>query len=197
MEEARTLVAEARRAAGLSLRELARLAGVSFTTISRIEAGEMDPTLGTLDRILKAAGRKLEFTTEPSPEPRPALSDLASATTQAPSGERPDWTRLRALLDYLARHPDEIPRAITPRPRPRSRLMDALLAAIAEKLADDHALSRPGWTRTAPKMKPEWAPPATPRMRDEYRQRTPRQLLERGFLIDESSLWRDKATVGV
>ena len=59
MEEAQTLVAEARRAAGLSLRELARLAGVSFTTISRIEAAEMDPTLGTLRRILEAAGSGL------------------------------------------------------------------------------------------------------------------------------------------
>jgi hypothetical protein len=75
--------------------------------------------------------------------------------------------------------------------------MDALLAGIAEKLADDNQLPRPGWTHTAPKMRPEWTPPGTPRMRDQYRESAPRQLLERGLLIDESSLWRDRATVGV
>lgn len=197
MEEARTLVAEARHSAGLSLRELARLAGVSFTTIRRIEVGETEPTLGTLRRILEAAGCRLRIEAEHSHESRPALGDLATAMTQTPAGDRPDLTRLRAFLDYLARHPNEISRAITPRPHPASRLMDALLAGIAEKLADDNRLPRPGWTRTAPKMRPEWTPPGTPRMRDTYRQRAPRQLLERGVLIDESSLWRDRATVGV
>jgi transcriptional regulator with XRE-family HTH domain len=197
MEEAQTLVREARQAAGLSLRELARLAEVSFTTIRRIEAGETEPTLGTLRRILDAAGCRLRIAAEPSDESRPALGDLAEAMTHTPAGDRPDWTRLRAFLDYAARHPNEIARAITSRPHPTSRLMDALLAGIAEKLADDNQLPRPGWTHTAPKMRPEWTPPGTPRMRDQYRESAPRQLLERGLLIDESSLWRDRATVGV
>lgn len=196
MEEARTLVAEARHTAGLSVRELARLADVSFTTISRIESGKTDPTLGTLRRILEGAGRTLRLAAEPAPRPRRALADLASAVTRTTSGERPDWTRLRAFLDYLAMHPDEVPRAITPRPHTSSRLMDALLAGIAEKLADDRGLPRPGWTRTAPKIKPEWATPGTPRMREEQRQHAPRQLLDRGLIIDERSLWRDRETVG-
>jgi transcriptional regulator with XRE-family HTH domain len=196
MEEARTLVREARRAAALSLRELARLAGVSFTTISRIEAGETDPTLGTLRRILSAAGRTLRLDTEPSGEQRPALRDLVSAVTSTPVGERPDWTRLRAFVDYLDRHPEETERAITPRPHSTSRLMDALLAGMAEKLADDKRLPRPGWTHTAPKMRPDWTPPGTPKMRDKRRLHAPPQLLDRGLIIDESSLWRDKASVG-
>jgi transcriptional regulator with XRE-family HTH domain len=197
MEEARMLVSEARRTAGLSIRELARLAGVSFTTITRIESGGIDPTLGMLRRVLEAAGRTLRLAAEPSSRPRRALADLASAVTRTPAGERPDWTRLRAFLDYLTMHPEEIPRAITPRPHTSSRLMDALLAGIAEKLADDGGLPRPGWTRTAPKVKPEWAAPGTPRMREEQRQHAPRQLLDRGLVIDERSLWRDRETVGV
>ncbi|MBV9097637.1 MAG: helix-turn-helix transcriptional regulator, partial [Frankiaceae bacterium] len=114
---AHALVAQARRDAGLSVRELARLADVSFTTISRIETGAMDPTVGTLHRILDAAGRELLLAAEPSRQPRPALADLADAFTDTPSGKRPDWTRLRAFLDYLARHPDDVARAITARPR--------------------------------------------------------------------------------
>lgn len=197
MEGARTLVAEARRAAGLSIRELARLADLSFTTISRIESGESDPTLGTLRRILEAAGYTLRLAAEPRPRPRRALADLASAVSRTPAGERPNWTPLRGFLDYLATHPDEIPQAIIPRPHTSSRLMDALLAGIAEKLADDRGLPRPGWTRTAPKIKPEWAMPGTARMREQRRQRAPRQLLDRGLVIDERSLWRDQETVGV
>jgi len=193
MDQAQTLVATARREAGLSLRELARLADVSFTTISRIELGEMDPTVGTLHQIIEATGSTLHLSSEPSPRKHPALSDLADAVTR----ERPDWTSLRSFLDYLARHPEAVAAAITQRPRTSTRLMAALLAGIAEKLADDHGLPRPGWTHTVPKMRPEWSPPGTPRMRDEYRRRTPPQLLDRGLVIDESSLWRDRTTVGI
>jgi transcriptional regulator with XRE-family HTH domain len=197
MESARTLVSEARQAAGLSLRELARIAGVSFTTISRIENGESDPTVEMLRRILSAAGQTLEMTTEPTPRARPSLARLADAVTVTPAGERPDWTQLRAFTDYLARHPNETSQAITQQPHAASRLMRTLLAGIAEKLADDHGLPRPGWTWTAPKMNPEWELPGTPRMRAERRAHTPRQLLDRGLVIDESSLWRARETAGV
>jgi hypothetical protein len=108
--------------------------------------------------------------------------------------------RRPVAFDYISERTGSRERwrfAITPRPHPRSRLMDALLAAIAEKLADDNGLPRPGWTRTAPKMRPEWVAPGTPRMQAEYRRRAPRQLLERGLVIDGQSLWRDRATVGV
>ncbi|MDQ1700606.1 MAG: hypothetical protein QOG34_2469 [Frankiaceae bacterium] len=196
MNDPGTLLAETRRQTGLSLRELAHLADVSFTTVARIESGAIDPTVGTLRRIMEAAGYNLRLVTEASPRQRPTLADLARATMATPSGERPDWTRLRALLDYLALHPDDVWRAITPRPQPTSRLMGALLAAITEKLADDHGLPRPGWTRTAPKMKPDWTAPGTARMRAEQRARTPHQLLERGLVIDERSLWRQRETVG-
>lgn len=196
MTEARALVAEARKSAGLSLRELARLAGVSFTTIRRVEAAEMDPTVGMLQRILAAAGEDLEMTTRPSGRRRPSLAALADACRTSAAGERPDWTALRALIDYLALHPDETAAAIAPQPHATSRLMRALLAGIAEKLADDHDLPRPGWTRTAPKMRPEWEMPGTPRMRAERRAHAPRQLLDRGLVIDEASLWRDRATAG-
>lgn len=195
MKEAQTLVAEARKTAALSLRELARLAGVSFTTIRRVEAGDMDPTVGMLRRILAAAGEDLEMTTRPADRPRPSLAALANACTTGAAGERPDWTALRALIDYLALHPDETAAAIAQQPHAKSRLMRALLAGIAEKLADDHDLGRPGWTWTAPKMTPDWELPGTPRMRADRRAHAPRQLLDRGIVVDGATLWRDRATL--
>lgn len=197
MERAQALVTEARQAAGLSLRELARLAGVSFTTISRIENGESDPTVEMLRRILAAAGRTLEMNAEPALRAQPSIAALGDAVTVGPAGERPDWTQLRAFTDYLGRHPNEIPQAITQKPHTSSQVMRALLAGMAEKLADDHGLQRPGWTWTAPKIHPAWELPGTPRMRAERRAHAPSQLLERGLVIDESTLWRDRETVGV
>ncbi len=45
----------ARIAAGLSIRELAKCAGVAASTIWRIETGRLDPTVGMLERLLRAA----------------------------------------------------------------------------------------------------------------------------------------------
>lgn len=46
----------ARRLAQLTRPQLAAMAGVASSTIGRIEKGEVDPSFGTLERILRAAG---------------------------------------------------------------------------------------------------------------------------------------------
>lgn len=56
------LLAEARRAAGLSQDELARRAGTSRPTLSSYEHGHRSPTLTTASRILAAAGYELSAT---------------------------------------------------------------------------------------------------------------------------------------
>jgi hypothetical protein len=56
---------EARRAAGLSQRELARRAGVAQPVLSRIERGHASPRFETLDRLLRACGRGLELVERP------------------------------------------------------------------------------------------------------------------------------------
>ncbi|MBA2438332.1 MAG: helix-turn-helix transcriptional regulator [Acidimicrobiia bacterium] len=50
----------ARRAAGLTQRELARRAGVPQSTVARIEGGDHQPLVSTLDRLLQACGRSLD-----------------------------------------------------------------------------------------------------------------------------------------
>jgi transcriptional regulator with XRE-family HTH domain len=195
MKELGDIVASVRREAGLSLRELARLSGVSFTTINRIESGSVDPSFGMVQRILAATGRSLQIVDEPSKPPPPSIANLSDAVATSGSGERPDWTRLRAFLDYLARYPDQVAAAITVQPHTNSRLMRALLAGIAEKLADDHGIARPGWTWTAPRLRPEWSMPGTPRMQAAERAHTPSQLLDRGVIVGESTLWRKRVSV--
>jgi transcriptional regulator with XRE-family HTH domain len=50
----------ARGRAGWSQRELAEKSGVPQSTIGRIEAGTVDPRVGTLNRLLRACGFDLE-----------------------------------------------------------------------------------------------------------------------------------------
>jgi hypothetical protein len=57
--EPRTLLRDARSAAGLTQRALARLAGVPQPTVARIESGAVVPRVDTLDRLLRWCGREL------------------------------------------------------------------------------------------------------------------------------------------
>jgi transcriptional regulator with XRE-family HTH domain len=62
---AATLVHRARARADLSLRELARRAGTSHSTLSAYEAGRKVPSVETLDRIVRAAGFVADVELEP------------------------------------------------------------------------------------------------------------------------------------
>jgi transcriptional regulator with XRE-family HTH domain len=54
-----SLLREARSAAGLTQRGLARLAGVPQPSVARIESGSVVPRVDTLDRLLRWCGREL------------------------------------------------------------------------------------------------------------------------------------------
>jgi transcriptional regulator with XRE-family HTH domain len=56
----------ARRAAGISQRELARRAETTQASISRIERGVVSPTVDTLERLLKECGALLEARRTPA-----------------------------------------------------------------------------------------------------------------------------------
>ena len=66
MKELRTIpadvgkiISEARAESGLSLRELAKLTGLSPSAISRCEDGSRQPTVDTLNVLLKALNKEL------------------------------------------------------------------------------------------------------------------------------------------
>lgn len=54
------LVREARRRRGLSQRDLARAAGVPQSTVANIESDKQQPSVAMLERLLTAAGFRLE-----------------------------------------------------------------------------------------------------------------------------------------
>ncbi len=59
------MISEARTAAGLTQAELARRAGTSQPAIARYEAGTSSPSIVTLERVLRASGRRLVLGSEP------------------------------------------------------------------------------------------------------------------------------------
>jgi len=191
VEMASDLVRRARQTAGLSARSLAGRARVPTSTVTRVESGQVDPTLGMLRRLLDGAGQELRVGAEPARR-GPTLADLADAWIDSPEGGRPDWTRLRSFLDFLVLHPRSVATAIVRRPAAsRSPVMDSLLAGVAEKLADDAGMPRPSWAGRTPRLRETWSVPGTPRMTAVWRAAAPAQLLRRGLVIDAASLWRD------
>ncbi len=63
---AASLFRRARRRSGMSLRALAARAGTSHATLAAYESGRKVPTVGTLDRVLRAAGFVPEIVLTPA-----------------------------------------------------------------------------------------------------------------------------------
>lgn len=189
------MIEAVRRASGRSVRDLAERADVAASTVTRIQSGAVAPTVSVLERIVDAAGFDLGVELRRRGARRvPRLADLADAWTVRGRRVQPDWTRWRALLDHLALHPDAVADAIFVPPPPAGQpVIDALLAGVAEKLADDASLPRPAWCDDTPMLAEPYAPhvPRHAAGRD-----VPPQLAARGLMIDTESLWRNRATVG-
>jgi transcriptional regulator with XRE-family HTH domain len=64
-ELARALI-EARMAAGLTQAELALRMGTTQSVIARLEAGRVQPTTATLQRLARATGTRLKIAFEPA-----------------------------------------------------------------------------------------------------------------------------------
>jgi len=184
------LVKEARTKAGLSCRALAQRAGVTASSISRIEDGQMDPTYTMLLRVLGAAGQELQTTCFDLGD-TPSLARLVDAWRPGPTRSTFDWTRLRGFLDWVRLHPEHIEAAIATPPARSGTPLDVLLAGIAEKLADDAGVVRPRWAEAVPALRQPWEPPGTPRMIAEARQAAPEQFTRRNLFIAERDLWRE------
>jgi transcriptional regulator with XRE-family HTH domain len=190
------LVVAVRESSGVSIRRLADAGDVAGSTITRIQAGVVDPSVRTLQRIFDAAGFDLVIGAVRHGTPRhPGLGDLTGAWSLHQGFVRLKWPQWRGLLDRLALHPELVAEAIYPAPLPSGhRVVDALIAALAEKLADDADLARPSWTVSVPGLDE----PFRPRVgRHIVGRSVPDQLSARGLLIDTESLWRQPETIGV
>lgn len=55
-------IKERRKSLKVTQRQLAELAGIGINTLTKIERGEANPSLGVLDKILETLGMELTLT---------------------------------------------------------------------------------------------------------------------------------------
>ena len=99
------LIRATRTRAGLSQERLARRAGTKQSAISRLEAGEISPTVETLDLLMRAMGERLHISgTEPERDYDPVHRQ---ATAERPPAERLalgiSWNRMAGRLAAAGR----------------------------------------------------------------------------------------------
>jgi len=190
------LVRRAREEAGLSRSALAAKAGVPTSTVSRIEAGSSDPTLTMLSRLIAASGRHLSLTLD-AVQDRPhriAIETLTEAYAPDANVRKVNWAQLRGFLDQLTERRELTAEAIdSPPHRTGDAAFDALLASIAEKLADDAGIPRPRWTRSVPPSPTPWEAPGTPARIRRARAQAPAQLAARNIWLAAHDIWRNAA----
>lgn len=111
------IIAQARLKAGLTQRQLAQRMGTSQPAIARLEAGQVSPTLGTVERIAAAAGYELRVELVPLLAPDPVIEAYKRDVDRSLLRENLGRTveeRLRSL-DDLRRFGDELRRAVRDR----------------------------------------------------------------------------------
>jgi transcriptional regulator with XRE-family HTH domain len=82
------LLRSARRRHRVSQRALARRSRTSQTHISRIERGEVSPSVETLDRLLKALGEQLKLSTAEGPRGNASIAELRADYERLTPGQR-------------------------------------------------------------------------------------------------------------
>lgn len=87
-------------------------------------------------------------------------------------------------------HPDLVAGAVAAEPAPSGWLvLDILLAAVAEKLADDTGLLPPPWCANRPVLTEPWTAPTR---RVEAVASAPIQFARRGLRIPPTAIWRSR-----
>lgn len=103
--DASSLIREARRRHGISQEKLARRAGTTQKQISRIEHGEVSPSVSTLSRLLAAMGERLELHATPGPRDNRSDAELRGDFQGLTPSERISQTAAvsRSLTGIAAR----------------------------------------------------------------------------------------------
>ena len=86
--DAASLIREARSRHGISQETLARRARTTQKQITRIERGEVSPSVSTLARLLAAMGERLELHAVPGPRDNRSDAELRADYRELTASER-------------------------------------------------------------------------------------------------------------
>jgi len=185
------VVREVRASTGLSVRTLAKRAGVAPSTVHRIETGALDPTMSTLSKVVQGAGADLVVSVEL--DPTSSVAALGSWIRTQADHDETVWpvrhaaglvARVRATRQYAPLRWVEA----APSPTGDSR-WDCFLAALADWIADSEHCARPAWTGRPDRFLDEawWVTPMTSMKAWEYAG-SPAAFRHRGIYLHRDSL---------
>lgn len=186
---ASTLLRSSRVASGISQGNLALRAKTSQPEISTIESGKRNPTVDTLERLLRQTGHRIIAVPGVGTDAAETADRIAHAIARST-----DDSALRAFLDYSdslgrASGVDRVVLGIA-EPRPTgSRDWDAALAALVDYWFNKSHLPKPSWISSPSRSLPK---PSSPQL-TEYdlepdRANVPPEFLRRNLLIERSTL---------
>ena len=143
------MVARVRAESGLSVRALAKAAGVATSTLHRIEHDKLQPTVATLKHIVEAAGMRLEV--EPHLDQAVSIVGLArSIRPDIAGGKQIEPVRKAAELTHRFQNAELETQVRTINAEPPETgdvRWDAFLAALAEWLSLKANVPVPMWSR--------------------------------------------------
>lgn len=172
-----------REARGLSQREAAKRAGVSFRTIQLIESGGWDPKISTLQKVLVSLGypegvieSRLKHLTAQNPDSVPIF------TGSLRTGEE-SWKillfnfvdRFRAARDRTLI--DEPPAPTAP---PEIR---ALTASTVESLCREQGMTPPDWCLGVAPLKTPWFPSGIENLKASALVESPAEFRRRNIFV--------------
>lgn len=183
------LARSARAASGLSQSELALRSGIASSSLSLIEHGKREPTVATLESLLRATRHTVVTIPTVRSDAARIASEIGAALTD--TVEATAFRRFLQLADNLAAESGATRVGLTlTEPAPTgSEQWDAAIAALCEYRLNSEALPIPSWV-TARTGRPDapWEPrtsdydiPANPAL-------VPGEFLARGILIEAASL---------
>jgi transcriptional regulator with XRE-family HTH domain len=183
------LLQQARGVARLSQHALARLAGMPQPRVSEVERAVIDPTVSSLDRLVRAAGHQLAVLPTRAPTAAATARAVARQLGSGPSGEEGAFRSLIGFSDGLAVSEPVVRVALcVTEPAPTGdRRFDAALAGLAEHHLRSGRLPVPSWVSAAERIvAPAWVVDVDAGVGIE--RRTPPALRRHGVLMDAAEL---------
>lgn len=176
-------VKKAREGHGLSQRNLAKRAGVSFRTVQLLESGQWDPKLSTLRGVARALGYPEDVVEDRLARLAEEDPDSVPIFTERLSREEHAWKIW--LFNFVDRF----------RAKPEARLIDgppssaasekirALTASTVETLCRERAWAPPDWCRGVPSLKEPWFPSEIENLKASALMESPADFRKRNIFV--------------
>ena len=183
------LARASRASSGLTQVELAERSGVAGSSLSLIEHGKREPTVATLETILRATRHSVVTI----PTVRSDAARIASQITKTISRKDNGATfkRFIQLADNLAAETGATRVGLTlTEPAPTGSVhWDSAIAALCEYRLNEDKLPIPDWIKLR-KGRPNehWTPQTSDYKIDVHIASVPREFLRRGILIEAQAL---------